>query len=144
MFKDKGRDHGQDPADQKLDTGEFYPVRFRGKIVNDQNVQRKKKRTHQHQNISATNGKTIRDAEKIKTDQSHDNGCPDKGTAFLFQEKSDNRDNDNIAGSDKTGFSHRCIFDAELLEVAGCKKCYAAGDTADPEIAGFVWRRCGC
>ena len=104
MFKDKGRDHGQDPADQKLDAGEFYPVRFRGKIVNDQNVQRKKKRTHQHQNISATNGKTIRDAEKIKTDQSHDNGCPDKGTAFLFQEKSDNRDNDNIAGSEKPAF----------------------------------------
>lgn len=83
MFKDKGRDHGQDPADQKLDAGEFYPVRFRGKIVNDQNVQRKKKRTHQHQNISATNGKTIRDAEKIKTDQSHDNGCPDKGLHFF-------------------------------------------------------------
>ena len=44
----------------------------------------------------------------------------------------------------EAGFSYRCIFDAELLEVAGCKKCYAAGDTADPEIAGFVWRRCGC
>ncbi len=144
MFQDKSQDHGQDPADQELDTGKFYSVCFRGKIVNDQNVQRKQERTHQHQDVSETNGKTVRDAEKIKSDQCHDNSCPDKGTAFLFQKESDNRDNDNIAGCDEAGFSYRCIFDAELLEVAGCKESNSAGDSSDPEIAGFVWRRCGC
>ena len=61
----------------------------------------------------------------------------------VTQELSDD-ELDNVTGGDEAGFSYRCIFDAELLEVAGCKKCYAAGDTADPEIAGFVWRRCGC
>ena len=87
--------------------------------------------------MAVDSGKTIRDAEKIKTDQSHDNGCPDKGTAFLFQEKSDNRDNDNIAGSDKSCTSDRCILDAHLLKTAGkCQKNTAA-DTAENQCTGL-------
>ena len=139
MFKDKGRDHGQDPADQKLDTGKLYTVCLRGKIVNHQNVQGKEKSTYQHKNISEANGKSVCDAEKIKSDQSHNNGCPDKRTAFLFQEKSDDRDNDNVACSDKTGFSDSCVLDTELLEVAGSKEGGSAGDSARPQVAAVIW-----
>ena len=139
MFQDQSRDHGQDSADQKLDAGKLYPVCFRGKMINDQNVQGKEKSTYQHQNISESNGKTVRDAEEIKSDQSHNNGCPDKRTAFLFQEKSDDRDNDNVACSDKTCFSDSCVLDTELLEVAGSKEGGSAGDSARPQVTAVIW-----
>ena len=90
------------------------------------NVQGKKKCTDQYQEITFSYRKAVGDAKKIKSDQCHGNGSPDKGTAFLFQEKSDNRDNDNIAGSDEAGFSYGSIFDAELLKIAGCKECDSA------------------
>ena len=100
---------------------------------------RQEKSTYQHQNISESNGKTVSDAEKIKSDQSHNNGCPDKRTAFLFQEKSDDRDNDNVACSDKTCFSDSCVLDTELLEAAGSKEGGSAGDSARPQVAAVIW-----
>ena len=39
--------------------------------------------------------------------------------ALLLKEKSQDRDNDDIAGSDEARLSHRGILDAELLEIAG-------------------------
>ena len=126
-FQNKCRDHGQDPADKKLDTGKLYTVCLRGKIVNHQNVQGKEKSTYQHQNISEANGKSVCDAEKIKSDQSHNNGCPDKRTAFLFHKKSKDRDDDNVACSEKTCFSNGGVLDTKLLEV-GSK---TQADTAD-------------
>lgn len=138
MLQNKGQCCGQDAADQKLDAGKFYAICFRRKIVNDQNVQGKKESAHQYQNVSKADGKTVRDADEIKSDQSHDNSCPDKRTAFLSQEKSDNWDNDNIAGCDETGFSYGCILDAELLEIAGSKEGDSAGDATDTEIAVVV------
>ena len=119
MFQNKCRDHGQDPADQKLDTGKLYTVCLRGKIVNHQNVQGKEKSTYQHQNISEANGKSVCDAEKIKSDQCHDNSCPDKGTAFL---------------------SYCCVLDAKLLEAAGSKKSKSAGNAAQPQVTAVIWR----
>ena len=38
MFQDQGRDGRQDPAGQKLDTGKFYSICFRRKVINDQKV----------------------------------------------------------------------------------------------------------
>ena len=66
--------------------------------------------------------KSVCDAEKIKSDQCHDNGCPYKGTAFLFQENSDDRDDDNVTGGDEAGFSYCCVLDTKLLEAAGAKR----------------------
>lgn len=139
MFQDQSQDRREDTTDQKLDAGEFYAVCFRGKIVNDQNVQGKENCTDQYQNVSQANGKSVCNTKKIKSDQCHDNGCPDKWAAFLSQEKSDNRDNDNVAGGNETGFSYRCVLDAELLEVAGSKESDPTGDAADPEVAAVIW-----
>ena len=140
MFQNKCRDHGQDPADKKLDTGKLYTVCLRGKIVDHQNVQGKEKSTYQHQNISEVNGKSVCDAEKIKSDQCHDNGCPYKGTAFLFQENSNDRDDDNVAGGDEASFSYCCVLDAKLLEAAGSKKSKSAGNAAQPQVTAVIWR----
>ena len=41
------------------------------------------------------------------------------------------RDDHNITGSDKAGFSDGCILDAELLEIACQTEADTAGDTAD-------------
>ena len=76
MFKDKGRDHGQDPADQKLDAGKLYPVCFRGKMINDQNVQGKQESTDQDQKVSLSNGKAVCDAKQVETNQCHYNRQP--------------------------------------------------------------------
>ena len=139
VFQDQSRDHGQDSADQKLDAGKLYPVCFRGKMINDQNVQGKEKSTHQDQNVSLSNGKAVCDAKQVETNQCHYNRNPDKRTAFLFQEKSDDRDNDNVACSDKTCFSDSCVLDTELLEAAGSKEGGAAGDSTRPQVTAVIW-----
>ena len=138
MLQEQRQDRGKDATDQELDTGEFYAVCFRGKMVNDQNVQGKEDRTDQYQNIPEADRKTVCNAKKVKSHQSHNNGCPDKGTAFLSQEKSDDRDNHNVAGCDETGFSYRCVLNAELLEVAGSKEGNAAGNAAQPEVTAVI------
>ena len=108
-------------------------------MINDQNVQGKEKSTYQHQNISEANGKSVCDAEKIKSDQCHDNGCPYKGTAFLFQENSDDRDDDDVTGGDEAGFSYCCVLDTKLLEAAGSKKSKSAGNAAQPQVTAVIW-----
>ena len=118
----------------------FTPSAFGEKIVDHQNVQGKEKSTYQHQNISEVNGKSVCDAEKIKSDQCHDNGCPYKGTAFLFQENSNDRDDDNVAGGDEASFSYCCVLDAKLLEAAGSKKSKSAGNAAQPQVTAVIWR----
>ena len=56
---------------------------------------------------------------------------PHKFCAFFAKEQSDDRDDHNITGSDKAGFSDGCILDAELLEIACQTEADTAGDTAD-------------
>ena len=91
----------------------------------------KRKSAYQYEQISLSNGKSICDAQEIKSDQSHCNGSPDKFRAFFAKEQSDDRDDHNITGSDKAGFSDGCILDAKLLEIACQTEADTAGDTAD-------------
>ena len=131
MLKEQSGNAGKNSTCQELNTGELYSVYFRRKVVDDQYVQRKKKSAYQYEQISFSNGKSICDAQEIKSDQSHCNGSPDKFRAFFAKEQSDDRDDHNITGSDKAGFSDGCILDAELLEIACQTEADTAGDTAD-------------
>ncbi len=83
------------------------------------------------QSISFANVKAVLDAEKVKADESHDYGTPDKRTAFLFQEKPQDRYDDYVARGDEACFSHCGVFDAELLEIACKAQENAAADAAD-------------
>ena len=118
MLKEQSGNAGKNSTCQELNTVELYSVYFRRKVVDDQYVQRKKKSAYQYEQISLSNGKSICDAQEIKSDQSHCNGSPDKFRAFFAKEQSDDRDDHNITGSDKAGFSDGCILDAKLLEIA--------------------------
>ena len=131
MLKEQSGNAGKNSTCQELNTGELYSVYFRRKVVDDQYVQRKKKSAYQYEQISFSNGKSICDAQEIKSDQSHCNGSPDKFRAFFAKEQSDDRDDYNITGSDKAGFSDGCILDAKLLEIACQTEADTAGDTAD-------------
>ena len=131
MLKEQSGNAGKDTTCQELNAGELYSVYFWRKVVDDQYVQRKKKSAYQYEQISLSNGKSICDAQEIKSDQSHCNGSPDKFRAFFAKEQSDDRDDHNITGSDKAGFSDGCILDAELLEIACQTEADTAGDTAD-------------
>ena len=131
MLKEQSGNAGKNSTCQELNTGELYSVYFRRKVVDDQYMQRKKKSAYQYEQISFSNGKSICDAQEIKSDQSHCNGSPDKFRAFFAKEQSDDRDDHNITGSDKAGFSDGCILDAKLLEIACQTEADTAGDTAD-------------
>ena len=117
MLKEQSGNAGKNSTCQELNTGELYSVYFRRKVVDDQYVQRKKKSAYQYEQISLSNGKSICDAQEIKSDQSHCNGSPDKFRAFFAKEQSDDRDDHNITGSDKAVF-FSCILDTVLLEVS--------------------------
>ena len=131
MLKEQSGNAGKNSTCQELNTGELYSVYFRRKVVDDQYVQRKKKSAYQYEQISFSDRKSICDAQEIKSDQSHCNGSPDKFRAFFAKEQSDDRDDHNITGSDKAGFSDGCILDAKLLEIACQTEADTAGDTAD-------------
>ena len=57
-------------------------------------------------------------------------------------------DDDNVHGSDKSGFSHGSVGDADLLERAGNRKTDTAEDTADDQCpsvgGGYVGSRIRC
>ena len=86
-------------------------------MVNDKNMDGKQNCADQHQKISLSNGKSVFDAKKVQTDHSHSYRSPNEGAAFLFEKKSQYRNDYNIAGCNKTGFSYCGVFDPELLEI---------------------------
>ena len=95
-------------------------------------MQGKQESTDQDQKVSLSNGKAVCDAKQIETNQCHYNRNPDKRTAFLFHKKSKDRDDDNVACSEKTCFSDGGVLDTKLLEVGSKTQAdtadYAAGD----------------
>ena len=90
-------------------------------------MQGKQESTDQDQKVSLSNGKAVCEAKQVETNQCHCNRNPDKRTAFLFHKKSKDRDDDNVACSEKTCFSNGGVLDTNLLEV-GSK---TQADTAD-------------
>ena len=96
-------------------------------MIDDQNMYGKKKSTDQNQKFSFSNSKSLSRSQtkKIKSTQGKNDSNPDKRAALLFQKDTDDRNNDNVTGGDKAGFTNAGVFDAKLLEVA----CKAEQDT---------------
>ena len=122
MLKKQCRDTGQDAADQKLDAGHFYSINERRKMINNQNMTGKKNCTDDQKKFTFADCKPLsrRQTQEIKSAQRKQDCNPDKGTAFLFQENTDDRNNDDVACSNKTGFSNCCVFNTKLLKIT-CK-----------------------
>ena len=90
-------------------------------------MQGKQESTDQYQKFALADGKSLSwsQTKKIKSTQGKNDSNPDKRAAFLFQKDTDDRNNDNVTGGDKAGFTNAGVFDAKLLEVA----CKAEQDT---------------
>ena len=80
-------------------------------MIDDQNMYGKKKSTDQNQKFSFSNSKSLSrgQAEKIKTAQRQNDSNPDKRAAFFSEKNADYRNDDNITGSNKSGFSYSCV-----------------------------------
>ena len=111
-------------------------------MVDHQDMQGKKYCTDQHEQFSLTNGKSLAwcQAEKVQTAQGKDHGDPDKRAAFFLKEDTDDRNDDDVAGGDESGFADGGVFDTELLEVACKAEQDTAADTAGDQ--SFAVRRC--
>ena len=106
-----------------------------------QDVEGKKYCTDQYQCITFSDGKSFSgaDAQKVQATKRKKHCDPDKRAAFLFQENSDDRDDDNVAGGDEAGFSYSCVLDTKLLEAARSKKSGSAGNAAQPQVTAVIW-----
>ena len=91
-------------------------------MIDDQNMQRKKYRADQDEQLSLSDSEALTwcQAEKIQPAQGKNYCDPDEGTAFFLQKDSEYGNNDDVTGGDKTGFSNSGIFDSKLLKIA-CK-----------------------
>lgn len=91
-------------------------------MIDDQNMKRKKYRTDQDEQFAPSDSEALTwgQAEKIQATQGKNYRDPDEGTAFFFQKHPKYGNNDDVTGSDKTGFSNSGIFDSKLLKIA-CK-----------------------
>ena len=89
-------------------------------MVDDQNMYRKQHCADHHQEISFPDGEGIGDAKQIQSRQSQRHSRPDGSGTFLFQkDQSQDGDDYDVAGGDKTGPTHGGILDSDLLEAAG-------------------------
>ena len=90
-------------------------------MIDDQNMKRKKYCTNQDEQFSLSDSEALTwgQAEKIQATQGKNYRDPDEGTAFFFQKDPEYGNNDDVTGSDKTGFSNSGIFDSKLLKIAG-------------------------
>lgn len=81
------------------------------------------------------------DAQKKEPCQSQYDAYYDgKGYFFAQQQCARNRHKYNIKGSDKAGFSHGCLLDAELLKGASCAQTYSAAEAANQSRLQFPGR----
>ena len=113
-------------------------------MIDDQNMYGKKKSTDQNQKFSFSNSKSLSrgQAEKIKTAQRQNDSDPDKRAAFFSEKNADYRNDDNITGSNKSGFSYSCVFDSKLLKITCQAENDATADTArdqDLLIGRCLW-----
>lgn len=132
-LKKQCRNSGEDAADKELYAGHFYSVHQRGEMIDDQNMQRKKYCTDQDEQFSLSDGEALTwcQAEKIQSTQGKNYRDPDEGTAFSLQKDPEYGNNDDVTGSDKTGFSNGGIFDSKLLKIACKAEQNTTADTAD-------------
>ena len=110
-------------------------------MIDDQNMKRKKYRTDQDEQFAPSDGEALTwcQAEKIQATQGKDHRDPDEGTAFFLQKDPEYGNDDDVTGSDKTGFSNGGVFDPELLEVTCQTEKDTAADTASDQcFAGFL------
>lgn len=113
-------------------------------MIDDQNMYGKKKSTDQNQKFSFSNSKSLSrgQAKKIKTAQRQNDSDPDKRAAFFSEKNADYRNDDNITGSNKSGFSYSCVFDSKLLKITCQAENDATADTArdqDLLIGRCLW-----
>ena len=117
MFQDQGRDGRQDPAGQKLDTGKFYSICFRRKVINDQNMYGKSERTGKHKKIALLQREgSVCHAEQIETGDGNENCEPDLRLYSFSEEQAADRNKDDVKCGDKTGLSDGCVLNADLLQ----------------------------
>ena len=110
-------------------------------MIDDQNMYGKKKSTDQNQKFSFSNSKSLSrgQAEKIKTAQRQNDSDPDKRAAFFSEKNADYRNDDNITGSNKSGFSYRCVLYSDLLQVTCYTKCQSTTDSTQDDILFFFF-----
>ena len=86
-------------------------------MINDQNMYRKQQGTEKHHGISFSQGQFFCHTEEIKPADSQYHTEPDFFSGTFFQKDAENRNQHDIHGRNKTGFSHSRITDTELLEI---------------------------
>ena len=134
MLKKQCRDTGQDAADQKLDAGHFYSINERRKMINNQNMTGKKNCTDDQKKFTFADCKPLsgRQTQEIKSAQRKQDCNPDKGTAFLFQENTDDRNNDNVTGGDSCDVGY------------SCPKCGSTEASSREPLYGCTYVTCAC
>lgn len=91
----------------------------------------KKQGAHQHQQVSLIHSQVpAGHAQQVQANHGQGNRSHNHRAALLLKEKSQDRDNDDIAGSDEARLSHSSVLDAELLEIAGKAQGHAAAHAA--------------
>ena len=128
-------DTGQDAADQKLDAGHFYSINERRKMINNQNMTGKKNCTDDQKKFTFADCKSLSgcQTQEIKSTQRKQDCNPDKGTAFLFQENTDDWNNDDVTCSNKTGLSDGSVFNTKLLKITCKTEHDTTADSSDEQ-----------
>ena len=114
-------------------------------MINNQNMTGKKNCTDDQKKFTFADCKSLSgcQTQEIKSTQRKQDCNPDKGTAFLFQENTDDRNNDDVTCSNKTGLSDGSVFNTKLLKIACKTEHDTTADSSDeqcftPECGRFT------
>ncbi len=141
FFKHKHSHRAKQATGKKLDTGQLHPIRTGRKMVNYQDMHRKKQRAHHDQQITEGNRKSLFHTQQVHAHDRNPNREPDPPADALAEQQPEQRHKQDIQCGDKARLADAGILNAELLERACERQEKAAADTAGQQIPAGVRRR---